>query len=62
MQEVEDEFPSDKVEGFSYVQLGKKGGGLAFVKASSKVPHIHEVVMNVSLFNEGALGVGDEGI
>ena len=62
MQEVQDEFPFDRVEGFSYVKLEQKGRGLALVEASSKVPHIHEVAMDASLFYEGALGVGDEGI
>ena len=59
LQNVEDELPFYGVGSFFHVKLEEEGGSLAFVKAKSKIPHIHIVIMDTSLLNECTLGVGD---
>lgn len=62
MEEINDVLPSHGVKSFADVKLEEKRGGLAFVEPTSKAPNIHEVVVNASLFDEGTLRAGDEGM
>jgi hypothetical protein len=52
--------PSDRVERFGDVQFKQQSCGFGAVEAPDEIPHVEEVIMDASLFNEGALGCGNE--
>lgn len=59
-EEVDDELPSNRVECLSSVKLEQKSGRSTLVESMGKISDVHEVIMNSSILDEGALGIRDE--
>ena len=60
LEEIKDEFPSHGVERFANIKLEEERWNFVFVESSCNVPNLHEIVMDTSLFYEGALGMRDK--
>ena len=52
--------PSNGVKRFPDIELKEERGSLGSVKPSSKVPHKQEVIVDTSIFDEGALSGRDQ--
>jgi hypothetical protein len=60
LEKVNNEFPTDRVEGLANIELEEERRCFVLVEAFGEVSHIDEVVVNAPLLDESTLGVGDE--
>jgi hypothetical protein len=60
LEEIKNEFPTDRVKSFSNVKLEQKCRSFPLVEFPGEVSNVEEIIMDTSLFYKGALSIGDE--
>lgn len=60
LHDVEKIVPPHRIKSLGNVQLDEEGRGAGSVKTASRVPDVHEIIVDASLFDEGALAGGND--